>query len=491
MHRFVWEKCPNMKHNSLILSIAIIVHIICAWNSTAYIHPDEHFQLLEFANYKLGHTNSGNLAWEFDAKMRPGIQPFIAFVVIKVSSLFDINNPNQVSFFLRLLSAMIAFFVSLHLLKSITQKSITQLQNVNLYLSLLCWSLVFLHVRFSSENWSAMFFTLAVSFVIRNHKHRYFLFGVFSAISVIFRFQAIFFVAGSGLWFLFIDRSNFKSLINCFLGFLLFFIVGMFFDHWLYREWVSTFWNYLYQNMFMGKAASFGVEPWYWYFKQIFEQAIPPYSIVLLLGFFGLLYKQPKNIITWSSFMFLIGHLLVGHKELRFLFPLSYFVPFVILTGIGFVQGISTSILYQNVLNFFGKAFFIINPILILVICIKPANEIGAVFSHLSSIKNEKTLLYKEKNPYRLTPQEASFYVNDKLNIMQVDSFVVQSNTSSSDTVLFYSEDLNFQSNKELQVVGIEWTNTPDWLRKLNFNNWLDRRNNYTLYLVIKNNNSN
>jgi phosphatidylinositol glycan class B len=265
------------------------------------------------------------------------------------------------------------------------------------------------------------------------------------------------------------------------------FLVGVLFDYWLYGEWVCTFWNYLYQNMFLGKAASFGVEPWYWYFIQLFEQAIPPYSVLLLIGFFALLYKHPKNIITWSSFMFLIGHLLVAHKELRFLFPLSYFVPFMVLTGISFVKSISSLIPYQYVLNFFGKAFFVINPILLVLICIKPANEIGDLFSHLSNIKTEKTLLYKDNSPYRLTPQEASFYVNDKLNIFQIDSFLTQFNINSSDTALFYSEDLNFKSIGGLQIVGTAWTNTPDWLRKLNFNNWLDRRNNYTLYLVTKN----
>jgi phosphatidylinositol glycan class B len=286
---------------------------------------------------------------------------------------------------------------------------------------------------------------------------------------------------------LFIDKSSFKSLLACFLGFALFFFLGVLFDYWLYSKWVSTFWNYLYQNMFLGKAASFGVEPWYWYFKQLFEQAIPPYSLLLLIGFFALLYQHPKNIITWSSFIFLMGHLLVAHKELRFLFPLSYFVPFIVLTGIGFAQSLSTSKSYQKVLNFFGKAFLVINPILLLVICIKPANEIGALYSHLSKIKTEKTLIYEDKNPYRLTPQEASFYVNDKLNVLQVDSFIAQSKNNHSDTALLYSEDLNFQSTTVFQVVGVEWTNTPDWLRKLNFNNWLDRRNNYTLYLVTKN----
>jgi phosphatidylinositol glycan class B len=481
------ENCI-MKHKSLILSIAIVLHIICAWNSSAYIHPDEHFQILEFANYKLGHTSASNLAWEFEAKMRPGLQPFIAYVIIKSSNLTGIDNPNHIAFLLRLLSSVLAFFVSIHLFRSLSSKVFTQVQNANLYLSFLCWSLVFLHVRFSSENWSAMFFTLAVSFVIRNHKHRYFLFGVLSALSLLFRFQAIFFIAGAGLWFLFIDKSNFRSLLICFFGFTLLFLVGVLFDYWLYGEWVCTFWNYLYQNMFLGKAASFCVEPWYWYFKQLFEQAIPPYSLLLLIGFFSLLYKQPKSIITWTSFMFLIGHLLVAHKELRFLFPLSYFVPFFVLTGIDYIRGVSSSNSYQNVLNYCGKSFLVINPIMLLLICIKPANEIGDLFNRLSSIKTEKTLLYLDKSPYKLTPQEASFYVNDKLNIFQTDSFLSQSNTNFSDTALLYSEDLNFQSIEGFEVIGKSWTNTPDWLRKLNFNNWLDRRNNYTLFLVTKKN---
>lgn len=480
-----------MKSRSVILFFAIVAHLICAWNSSAYIHPDEHFQLIEFANYKLGHTPLSNLAWEFDAQMRPGIQPFIAFIIIKVSSFVGIDNPNYVAFVLRLLSACLAFFVSLHLFKSISQKTLVQLQNVNLYLSLLCWSLVFLHVRFSSENWSAMFFTLAVSIVIRNHKQKYFLFGVFSALSVVFRFQAIFSVAGAGLWFLFIDRSNFKSLLICFIGFALIFLVGVIFDYWLYGEWVCTFWNYLYQNMFLGKAASFGVEPWYWYFKQLFEQAVPPNSLLLLVGFFAMIYKQPRNIITWSSFMFLIGHLLVGHKELRFLFPLAYFVPFMVLTGVDLLQSISTTKLYNQLLKFFAKAFFLLNPILLLIICLKPANEIGEVHRFLSSIQSQTTLLYNQKNPYKLTPQEASFYLNPHLKIQSLDSVLsVTEIAEIPDTFLLYNESIDTTKIEGVSIIKTAWTNTPDWLKKLNFNNWLDRRNNYNLYLITINHKS-
>lgn len=45
-----------LKHTPYIflITLALIVFITVAYNSSGYHHEDEHYQLIEFANYKLG-----------------------------------------------------------------------------------------------------------------------------------------------------------------------------------------------------------------------------------------------------------------------------------------------------------------------------------------------------------------------------------------------------------------------------------------------------
>ena len=52
--------------------------------SVGFYHPDEHYQILEFANYKLGNINSSQLPWEFHEKIRPTLQPLLALITIKI-----------------------------------------------------------------------------------------------------------------------------------------------------------------------------------------------------------------------------------------------------------------------------------------------------------------------------------------------------------------------------------------------------------------------
>ncbi|MEO6759288.1 MAG: hypothetical protein ABIO24_07520, partial [Saprospiraceae bacterium] len=70
--------------SNFYLGIAgFLVYGVTAWFSAGYHHPDEHFQLLELANYKLGGTTAAELSWEFRDRIRPGLQPWIACEVIR------------------------------------------------------------------------------------------------------------------------------------------------------------------------------------------------------------------------------------------------------------------------------------------------------------------------------------------------------------------------------------------------------------------------
>ena len=75
---------------------------LAAWCTTGYFHPDEHFQILEFANWKMGGTPTEVLPWEFYARMRPSLQPVLAIGFIRIFQGIGIHDPFIWAFLLRL-----------------------------------------------------------------------------------------------------------------------------------------------------------------------------------------------------------------------------------------------------------------------------------------------------------------------------------------------------------------------------------------------------
>lgn len=94
---------------------------------------------------------------------------------------------------------------------------------------------------------------------------------------------------------------------------------------------VLSAWNYFEENLLLGKSKSFGVEPWYCYIIQTFLQAIPPFSLAPILGTMIYQFMFRKSITTWVVLPFLLVHFLIGHKEARFLYPILFLTPYMMI----------------------------------------------------------------------------------------------------------------------------------------------------------------
>lgn len=492
-----------MKHLSLfekrVLFIAIIVHLICVWFSVGFHHPDEHFQLIEFANYKCGKTTLEQLPWEYAAQMRPGLQPLMVYSLLKPYYALGLSNPFHFTMLLRFISAIVAMFTAWHFHKAIEgQIKDVYLKKAHLVLSLLAWGLVYLHVRFSSENWCALMMAWALIFFWRNDKQSYFLFGLFAGLSVVFRFQALFMLAAAGLWMLFIAKSSIKNIIQCLTGFVMATAIGLCCEYWLYGTWTFSAWNYVFQNVVENKAANYGVEPWYWYFEQIFQQGLIPFSVVLLLAIPIMLIYRPKHIITWMTICFLIGHIVVAHKEFRFLFPLYFFYPFLGLITIQYFQEKWSSWLeqakYIKLKQLLWKSFWIANSIALLVMITK-ASDSRIAFNEtlLKMTKKPTILIYSgEYNPYANSGfLGAQFYNNPNLFSACIDTFMKDTSLLKGKNVWLFSEHAYPKDEMMFLYAGsyfdssrtsVIWTKFPKWLYAFNFNGWLERSNAYTLY---------
>jgi phosphatidylinositol glycan class B len=133
-------------------SFYFAVAIIAFW----YWHVDEHYQIFEFASYKLGFTPSENLAWEFHSKIRSGIMPIAAFGVAKIFISIKLFNPFIVEAIFRLLSAALFLFSYFRLLNFFDIKDDSRFYLICIFF----WILPIIMVRYSSESIAGSLFWL-------------------------------------------------------------------------------------------------------------------------------------------------------------------------------------------------------------------------------------------------------------------------------------------------------------------------------------------
>ena len=96
---------------SRFLLAGLVLNILCAWFSAGFHHADEHFQILEFSNYKMGYTPEIYMPWEFKQKMRAAFLPGIGYVIGEaMTNWCRLYNPFILAFLLRLLTGVAISF---------------------------------------------------------------------------------------------------------------------------------------------------------------------------------------------------------------------------------------------------------------------------------------------------------------------------------------------------------------------------------------------
>ncbi|MEJ2880146.1 hypothetical protein [Pedobacter sp. GR22-6] len=100
---------PPQKSTAILYAVAIL-YVFTAWMSSGYYHWDEHYQIVEFANYKLGNAAIDDLAWEYKACIRPGLQPALCFIIFKCLSTLGVTSPFLLTLCLRILTAATAIY---------------------------------------------------------------------------------------------------------------------------------------------------------------------------------------------------------------------------------------------------------------------------------------------------------------------------------------------------------------------------------------------
>jgi|GEM_PF-814065 len=472
----------------LTLLAVFLVFSVSAFVIVGWIHTDEHYQILEFANYKRGLIESKYLTWEFQDRIRPAIQPATAFVLLEFLDSIQISNPFSQTLILRLISVALFILCAYRLYLALKEDFRSKFfQYLYFAATFLVYIFPLSNGRFTSENWSSCIYILGFAglypFIKRNSlrvidtKHAL-LIGVIFGLSFLFRYQSAIMVFGLALWLLVFRLRQIRYWLLMFSGFLIAVGAGVVLDYWLYGEWVLSAVNYFRANLIDGVAATFGVEPWWWYLKElVYGRAMLLLNVsygILILIFLVSKFKHP---ITWIFVPFLIIHFLIGHKEMRFIYPVLIFLPYMFTSSL---QLIDDKIKSRRLLWAGLIPLILINGFAFIATSLRAQDNSTEIFKFMRTLPNKPVCVYFDGDSFYYTLYETThapkFYKDKHLIVARrkhpgfVDSL---SNLHvSSDTLTYVILDYEEQEKVNGKSEPI-FTPQPEFVTAINYRNWM------------------
>ena len=466
----------------LSLSISFISHLCAVWFSEGRAHPDEHYQILEFAQYKISGGIDLTLPWEFFEKIRPTIQPAIVYLV---HSNVPGSDPFSTTLVLRSISALLGFLsIWIISIYGIRWFSFNWQILVIILISGFFWLYPFLHARFSSENWSGIFLLFGILLAHRacSNEFQYrgicaYFSGFTLGLAFFCRFPVGFAVAGLFLWVILISRPPLKLTAIIFLGFILAICMNIAIDTWFYGDFQLTPVNYFIANIIDGKAAEFGVDPWWYYIEKLFFLLVPPISLLMLPIVIMAVLIRPRNILTWIVMAFLIGHSIIAHKETRFLMPI---IPLIIILCVMVTGDIAKKIKIKKI---FYKILLwpsiVVNCLMLIYLCFAPASQATVIHKWIykQASFSPAQIAVLGDDPYSNHPGIISFLKSNNVEFVNIEEGNYFDLLSNEENDSFYVFSKSTYPNEALvtmcEDLDVTHSALPDWVRYLDRNKWL------------------
>ena len=541
-------KFPQSKFNIIILT-SLIAHLIASYFSKGWLNADEQSCILEFVNHKLGFSSdlcflnyNNGIVTDSSLLIRSWFQPFIYFLISKISLFLNISNFFTITFILKFISSLVGF-LSIYLFYFAT-KDIFNKDKVKYYyliLTFLFWFYPLLHSRTSAENLSTSFFLIAISYYFFNqYKFNFwklFLVGIFLGTTFILRYNlgiSVFFFL---LWIFIFEKQNLsqklKNLIYIILGIFLLLISEHIINLWGFGEYknidkvnfLNLFWHleripslqfflYVNSNNFYGDPG-WSQHPILGYFYLILFKFYPPISFLIIIGMIFFWIKNPKSLILWLTLPYFLIHSLIQHKELRYIYPLLVFSPFFICYFIDRLnlnkKLIKIFINFIIVLNFLGFVFFLFSS---QTGDLKILNKIyNSKIQNIYYLVSEKSVEnYESLNPFNIKNITTNYYfkfnqISYYQEINKIETKMREGFCQKSDCVKFehrilkennYYVNLELIKNKNNKKIYLKDISDKEYLEKITkkFNSFLYKyliytKDEYAIKLFNNNKNCN
>ncbi len=299
-----------------ILLVSLFVKLLVIFLLPNLYHADETFQLFEQAHrLSFGY---GISPWEFRDGIRSLVPPYLLSKIFDISSYFSDRpevyiNASRVVLAVFSLSAVAAVYYY-GLTKSKTHALIASIV-------LAVWfEAVYFSIRPLTESLATTCLICAICFgLLARQSSRLrdlLLTGFFASLAVMFRFHI---GIGAFVLAIWVCRFDVRHKWLPFIVGSLPPLVAFGLSDWLtWGEPFTSFIRYFQINVIEGKAAHFGVEPFWWYFHQI----LLTWAGIVPIAAFLICFKLRSNllwVLTGGSIIVL--HSFVAHKEYRFIYP--------------------------------------------------------------------------------------------------------------------------------------------------------------------------
>ncbi len=490
------------------LSFSLILHLFCSYFSVGYHAADEHFQILEFLNYKLGLTPQSVLPDEFHEQMRPWLQPAFYYGVVKVLKGFGVQSPFNWVWVFRMICSLVGW--SSLVLMALCSRYWFQgerAQRFFLAANGLLWFLPALHSRASSEGLGGSLFLIGLCLLSihlefsksQGNSSRSFsvltLIGALFGLSFECRFQMALMLVGTLGWVLVYKRLRWGQILSVFAGFFVIFALGRWVDVWGYGSWSWSPWNYFSYNLIRGGASQYGDSPWWDIFRMSLTESWPPLGFFLLIAMIVAWLRHPKHLLTWAHLPFFVVHELIGHKELRFFLPLASAAP-ALLTfcfysekSRAFFSLSSLPERLRSLMSWTGRFLILDNCLALLVMSFSPASRTILFFQGLDGEfkrRPDVKLIYTlGRDPYDLFGTPTFFYRPAGLEIRRIESGTAFESLLQSKHQPIYLVHHAFDLPPEFPALRSSchpvYQSLPRWVEKFNFgvlgssNGWLER----------------
>ncbi|WP_164848462.1 hypothetical protein [Halobacteriovorax sp. HLS] len=481
-------------------------HLIAVIFSEGFHRPDEHLGMLRYVFVKLNLYPIEELSWEYPAKIRNWVQPGIYYAIAKILNLIEIKNPFTIAFFLRLFTSIFSMYTLVKFSKfsRIFFSSTKAINLANLCFFTL-WFFPFIHARTTAENFGMNVFALGLLVLVKsipistlksstntlkinflsNTKSiplsHSLLGGFLIGMSVNFRIPLAPMPLFLCLWLLLIAQIKLSNVFVIVIGSFLSILFTSIFDTWGYEELTYSTWSYLYQEFTRNVSQGFGVSPWYYYITKVFSKGVPPLSIFMIIATVFVWIKKPTHLITWVSLPVFLLHSTIGHKELRYIFPLIIFVP--ILLALTF-EHFEKTVLENRALKLTIRLSIILNLIFLLISSIKPAYTPIHIYKYLYNNGERINSLYTYNNLQR---DILKIYLKKETPFIHITSEneVDHAVSKSENTSWFLVEKIKDFTTFEKRNCTQEYSTYPEWFTK-KFSKQLQRSKAWAIYRCKK-----
>jgi GPI mannosyltransferase 3 len=520
-----WGNDPEWRRLVIRWSaVSFFLIAVAAWFSYGFFQWDEYYQVTEFVSHKLGKTPAAELPWEYQTRIRPWMQPGLYYLAARAAMLVGVKNPFTLAFIFRAITGLCGWVAIVSMMLSARVFfAESAMRRLAVIILALLWLIPYLAVRTSSESLSGDFFTLGVAALVLGSsapfsneadrssgvgaRRRYplaaLLFaGICFGIAFEFRFQIAFAMAGVVGWIAFVgSESRHRGVINACLILAAVvppIIAGTLIDHWGYGDWCFVPWNYFNFNILQHRADAFGTSPiWSYFFLMVYadEGFLAPVALLWTVAMLVTWVRHARHLVTWATLPFFLVHCLVGHKEIRFLFPMTLLATFFFLLAYSPSAAVERRPKFARWLwdrrnRWPAKFIYATNIVGLAIACLVCGRRTIEMqrFIYDQYGAGCRAYLLGQKNPYQNFSYNMYFYRPEGFVFAELRNFDELKETMSHGPrpFLFITDQISLADEQAgiVPEAKLVWRSYPSWLEHFNYFHWLDRARTFSMYAI-------